>query len=830
MQHVARRMKRKEDSATSSLPALGPSSSLEEMSRSFDVKSTREGDEDAGVIKSGYLYRRGSNRQMKRRWFELTDTKLRWRNEAREDVVGSLRPEIMENTVSLKNVAKVTELTDIEARSLFPSMDDEDPKDFRYMFSLELMTKSKDDVFILGARSDIDRQEWMSTLQRQMQRLPPKKTSSVSFARLRNRFSLMESREGQDSSGHLNIAAEPWQQQQAEESLGSSPTQSRQAMRDSFLKIGKFNLAAGGDANSDLDTENNGTESVSTESDERPATHSSSDRPGTHSSSERPPERERRLSMLIGQSSSSSSKDKEKDKDSGSALFIKNLKNKTKQQLKGLSGRSGGSDIKDKRQLLRESVATDLPSSPSRSDERLVVFPTPTPTPTPTPSTLNLSSQKSPPLGPSSTSPPRNSPSSASVLNASTGTLASVPLTPLPSPPVQSSTSTSPQNSSSSSTVPNKHIAQPLSSSSSPPQLSLATSTYTSQQPLASPAISLFPAQAMGIVVCMFFLVYVLGRLDFHFVWVLLGCAGFYWVSHQRLSFYEDSLRRWYSRQARGEASRAMQLHNETTGWLNQEIARLWTPALAPFLEEWLRLFFDRVFSNHENLSTSKTRIKKLTLGSTAPQLFGAQSTSSGTNFHFLYDGGEKGGAIHLDFELAHGRVISLCIDNIFIEGVVQTRFEMNSAAALTFASFSFLHVPTLDFALTTALGTDYLKFPYLRDYVKAHLLLMLQSALLYPSTIQIGAGSATPSAHPTEFTFQQQITAEDVQNAFLQFEEAIAICIRNMSAVTEHGLNSLAIEDSPSPEAHSHGTKKFLKYFTSLRPKLGDQTTVVDQ
>ena len=152
--------------------------------------STSPESSDSGgecIHKSGYLWRRGSNKQWKRRWFELTDTKLRWRDEARDDLV-KLRPEIMENAISLYGVKDVNEISDGEARALLGA-----DTQGRYLFDLEHV-KPEAPTFILAGQSDIERSEWVLALRRQKARLPLKK-QGVSFARLRQRFTQSDSRD-----------------------------------------------------------------------------------------------------------------------------------------------------------------------------------------------------------------------------------------------------------------------------------------------------------------------------------------------------------------------------------------------------------------------------------------------------------------------------------------------------------------------------------------------------------------------------------------------------------------------------------------------------------
>src|SRR3989338_9177975 len=154
------------------------------------------------ILKSSYLWRRGSNKQWKRRWFELTETKLRWRDEARDDL-SKLRPEIMENAIPLYGIAKVTDVSEGQARSLIGADDS-----FRFLFLLENV-KPDAPAFLLAGQSDIERSEWILALRRQLTRLPSKK-QGVSFARLRQRFTNSEGREDLSPSGihdHLLLGA-----------------------------------------------------------------------------------------------------------------------------------------------------------------------------------------------------------------------------------------------------------------------------------------------------------------------------------------------------------------------------------------------------------------------------------------------------------------------------------------------------------------------------------------------------------------------------------------------------------------------------------------------
>lgn len=329
---------------------------------------------------------------------------------------------------------------------------------------------------------------------------------------------------------------------------------------------------------------------------------------------------------------------------------------------------------------------------------------------------------------------------------------------------------------------------------------------------------------------------YALGRLDFHCLWVVVGCAGFGWLVNQRAAYIDDAVRRWHGRAARNELARAQQLYSETTGWLNQELARLWPGSLRPHFERLAGETLARVTASPS--SGGAVRVAAVQLGDTPPQLLGAQYTNGATNFHFRYDGGDGGASLHLELPVLQQRSVALRVSNVCLEGVLQVRFETDSAVQLTAASFSFLQVPALDFALSTSLGADFVKFPWLRDYIKAHLLMILQQAVLYPAALRIGGHYDDDDDNNNEGDKWQQpanrrphslpaapLSQDDVVRAFQQFDEAICECLRNTAAVVEHGVSTLlSADDSPLPqEARSH--KKFLKYFY-IRPRQGDPSS----
>jgi PH domain len=146
------------------------------------------------VLKAGYLYRKGSAGHWKRRFFELTEVKLRWRHDEKEELFDALRPEKLENSVLLDTITLVSEPSLGEARYLLGA-EHAHKISRRFVFTIE---RQGEPTFVLAAPSAHERAEWVLELRELLHAIAsrPMKKKRVGFARLRQRLAANDSKDG----------------------------------------------------------------------------------------------------------------------------------------------------------------------------------------------------------------------------------------------------------------------------------------------------------------------------------------------------------------------------------------------------------------------------------------------------------------------------------------------------------------------------------------------------------------------------------------------------------------------------------------------------------